>query len=209
MASLMQGVPLHPLMVRRCIARRLIRCSQSPVVCRKVELQRHPTLPLRTETQNVFFLFRIRPRGTTSRPITFLATEEAQSCVFWGEMFKCCRRAQVQKCIRRVSTAEVATSFYPLNPTIPSPSRSDHNAINTDLAPLSSTPNFSELAELCDVLTVEIEHVNCEFLSSLEARGVRVQPSPKTISVVQDKYAQKEHFEKVCVFDATPVALVE
>lgn len=47
------------------------------------------------------------------------------------------------------------------------------------------------------MLTVEIEHVNCEFLSSLEANGVRVQPSPKTISVVQDKYAQKEHFEKV------------
>lgn len=26
---------------------------------------------------------------------------------------------------------------------------------------------------------------------------MRVQPSPKTISVVQDKYAQKDHFEKV------------
>ncbi|CAM9551919.1 unnamed protein product [Scytosiphon promiscuus] len=53
-----------------------------------------------------------------------------------------------------------------------------------------------ELAELCDVLTVEIEHVNCEILSSLEASGVRVHPSPKTIRVVQDKYAQKEHFKK-------------
>lgn len=55
----------------------------------------------------------------------------------------------------------------------------------------------SELAELCDILTVEIEHVNCEILSSLETRGVKVQPSPRTISVVQDKYAQKEHFEEV------------
>lgn len=50
------------------------------------------------------------------------------------------------------------------------------------------------------MLTVEIEHVNCEFLSSLEARGVRVQPSPKTVSVVQDKYAQKQHFEKVRMY---------
>ncbi|CAM9732783.1 unnamed protein product, partial [Ectocarpus sp. 12 AP-2014] len=55
---------------------------------------------------------------------------------------------------------------------------------------------INELAELCDILTVEIEHVNCEFLSDLEARGVKVQPSPRTISVVQDKYAQKEHFKE-------------
>ncbi|CAN0138045.1 unnamed protein product, partial [Ectocarpus fasciculatus] len=54
----------------------------------------------------------------------------------------------------------------------------------------------SELSELCDILTVEIEHVNCEILSDLEARGVKVQPSPRTISVVQDKYAQKEHFKE-------------
>lgn len=46
-------------------------------------------------------------------------------------------------------------------------------------------------------MTVEIEHVNCEILSSLEARGLRVQPSPRTISVIQDKYAQKEHFKEV------------
>lgn len=58
--------------------------------------------------------------------------------------------------------------------------------------------SLSELAELCDVLTVEIEHVNCEILSTLEGRGVRVQPSPRTISVVQDKYKQKEHFKEVC-----------
>lgn len=74
------------------------------------------------------------------------------------------------------------------------------HSLNNDLRPLSPVRRiYSELAELCDVLTVEIEHVNCEFLSSLEARGVRVQPSPKTISVVQDKYAQKEHFKKVRV----------
>lgn len=55
----------------------------------------------------------------------------------------------------------------------------------------------SELEELCDVLTVEIEHVNCDILASLEDRGVRVQPSSRTISVVQDKYAQKCHFKQV------------
>lgn len=59
---------------------------------------------------------------------------------------------------------------------------------------------LSELAELCDVLTVEIEHVNCDILATLEDRGVRVHPSPNTIRVVQDKYKQKEHFKEVqCV----------
>ena len=72
---------------------------------------------------------------------------------------------------------------------------------------LLSSPSFrppgatgSELAELCDVMTVEIEHVNCEILSSLEARGLRVQPSPRTVSVVQDKHAQKDHFKKVLYY---------
>lgn len=59
----------------------------------------------------------------------------------------------------------------------------------------------SELATLCDVLTVEIEHVNCDILADLDAKGVvKVQPSPKTIAVVQDKHAQKEHFKEVCAY---------
>ncbi|CAM9972502.1 unnamed protein product, partial [Sphacelaria rigidula] len=54
-----------------------------------------------------------------------------------------------------------------------------------------------ELATLCDVLTVEIEHVNCDILADLDAKGVvKVQPSPKTIAVIQDKHAQKEHFKE-------------
>lgn len=55
----------------------------------------------------------------------------------------------------------------------------------------------SELAQLCDVLTIEIEHVNCGILSALDGPGKNVQPSPETISVVQDKHAQKNHFKLV------------
>ena len=79
-----------------------------------------------------------------------------------------------------------------LAPTPPSPLLSPPPPLRVHLYPPSS-----ELAELCDVLTVEIEHVNCDILSSLEDRGVTVHPSPKTIRVVQDKYAQKEHFMEV------------
>lgn len=42
-----------------------------------------------------------------------------------------------------------------------------------------------------DVLTIEIEHVNVQALEALEAEGVRVYPSPKTLSIVQDKVDQK------------------
>ena len=59
------------------------------------------------------------------------------------------------------------------------------------------------LAKHCDVLTVEIEHVNTDVLEELSAgttvrkdrrsTKVEVQPSWRTIRVIQDKYHQKEH----------------
>ncbi|MDZ4763721.1 MAG: 5-(carboxyamino)imidazole ribonucleotide synthase [Chloroflexota bacterium] len=51
-----------------------------------------------------------------------------------------------------------------------------------------------ELAESCDIVTVEIEHVDTDTLEALERAGVRVQPSAATIRLIQDKYAQKTHF---------------
>ncbi|KAG2498284.1 hypothetical protein HYH03_003545 [Edaphochlamys debaryana] len=46
-----------------------------------------------------------------------------------------------------------------------------------------------------DVLTMEIEHINTDALA-LAAKDVKVdiEPSPGTIRVIQDKYAQKQHF---------------
>lgn len=61
-----------------------------------------------------------------------------------------------------------------------------------------------ELATKCDVLTVEIEHVNTDVLEEIATKGVRsasgemrtvpVHPSWRTLRLVQDKYEQKEHF---------------
>jgi phosphoribosylaminoimidazole carboxylase len=53
---------------------------------------------------------------------------------------------------------------------------------------------IAELAQVCDVVTVEIEHVDTEALEALEKQGVKVQPSAKTIRLIQDKFAQKQHF---------------
>ncbi|KAG2222943.1 hypothetical protein INT45_012921 [Circinella minor] len=51
-----------------------------------------------------------------------------------------------------------------------------------------------ELAEKVDVLTVEIEHVDADVLGEIEAEGkVKVHPSAKTVKIIQDKYAQKQH----------------
>jgi len=68
--------------------------------------------------------------------------------------------------------------------------------------PLSVEGSFKDpeairkLAAVCDVLTVEIEHVNCDVLDEIEAEGkVPVRPSPKVIRIIQDKYVQKKHFK--------------
>jgi phosphoribosylaminoimidazole carboxylase len=50
-----------------------------------------------------------------------------------------------------------------------------------------------ELAEGCDILTVEIEHVNADTLDALVLQGVPVQPAPATLRLIQDKLLQKRH----------------
>ncbi len=55
-----------------------------------------------------------------------------------------------------------------------------------------------QLASKCDILTVEIEHVDTNVLEELEkeslARGenLEIQPSWETIRIIQDKYLQKQ-----------------
>ncbi|KJZ77861.1 hypothetical protein HIM_02498 [Hirsutella minnesotensis 3608] len=73
-----------------------------------------------------------------------------------------------------------------------------------------------ELAARCDVLTVEIEHVNTDVLEDVAERGVvvdgrtkkvPVHPSWRTLRLVQDKYAQKEHFRAAGIPVAPQMAL--
>lgn len=44
----------------------------------------------------------------------------------------------------------------------------------------------------CDVLTIEIEHVNTNALRKLKAQGKRIVPDPEVIAVIQDKGLQKQ-----------------
>ena len=51
------------------------------------------------------------------------------------------------------------------------------------------------LAKRCDVLTVEIEHVNCNALEEV-APFVKIEPSWRAIKTIQDKFEQKNHLSK-------------
>ena len=68
--------------------------------------------------------------------------------------------------------------------------------------------SIRKLAAVSDILTVEIEHVNCDVLDELVKEGIPVRPSPDTIRIIQDKLAQKQHFEQsgVQVAPFCPVA---
>lgn len=53
---------------------------------------------------------------------------------------------------------------------------------------------IAQLAQKCDILTAEIEHIDTGILEQLEKQGrVVVQPSPLTIRTIQDKFLQKQH----------------
>lgn len=54
---------------------------------------------------------------------------------------------------------------------------------------------IKELAGKVDVLTIEIEHVNAGQLQKVldEKTVAEVHPTPATIALIQDKYAQKKH----------------
>ncbi|CAE7723260.1 ade6 [Symbiodinium sp. CCMP2592] len=53
-----------------------------------------------------------------------------------------------------------------------------------------------ELSKKCDILTLEVEHVNAEVLEELHQAGVPVQPLPFVVKLIQDKYVQKVHLQK-------------
>lgn len=52
------------------------------------------------------------------------------------------------------------------------------------------------LAEECDVISYEIEHVNVDALSELEAQGKKVIPSSRILKIIQDKGLQKQFYQK-------------
>ncbi|KAL7424427.1 phosphoribosylaminoimidazole carboxylase ade2 [Cryptotrichosporon argae] len=95
-------------------------------------------------------------------------------------------------------------AYTPAKQTLLAPAGTSHPD-----GPFTSEPHIRELAARCDVLTVEIEHVNADVLAAVEREGLcEVQPSPATIRLIQDKYLQKVHLAErgipVAPFKALP-----
>lgn len=62
-------------------------------------------------------------------------------------------------------------------------------------APLTDTDAIDLMAERNDVLTWEIEHIPAEHLALLASNGVDIEPSPETLTIIQDKLTQKQFLQ--------------
>lgn len=61
----------------------------------------------------------------------------------------------------------------------------------------SKAADVLELSKKCDILTVEIEHVDTKILEEIaEIEPGKIQPNWQTIRTIQDKYRQKEHLHR-------------
>ncbi|RXG12640.1 5-(carboxyamino)imidazole ribonucleotide synthase [Leeuwenhoekiella aestuarii] len=79
-----------------------------------------------------------------------------------------------------------------LDPIPEAPSRLAANYFEQgDLMDFETVYNFGKKA---DVVTFEIEAVNVDALEKLEADGIIVYPSPKTLRKIQDKGVQKDFY---------------
>jgi phosphoribosylaminoimidazole carboxylase len=63
------------------------------------------------------------------------------------------------------------------------------------LGSFNDLESVHKLAEVSDVLTAEIEHVDTYALEQVASK-VRVEPSWKAIRIIQNKYEQKIHLSK-------------
>ena len=81
---------------------------------------------------------------------------------------------------------------YVLDPSDEAPSKIACNKFfKGDLMDFETVYNFGKQV---DVLTFEIELVNLEALERLEAEGLPVYPSPKTLRKIQNKGTQKDFY---------------
>ncbi len=60
-----------------------------------------------------------------------------------------------------------------------------------------------EFGKKVDVLTIEIENVNLDALDQLEAEGLAIYPSPKTLRLIQNKGRQKDFYVENTIPTAT------
>ncbi|MCA6423696.1 MAG: 5-(carboxyamino)imidazole ribonucleotide synthase [Flavobacterium sp.] len=81
---------------------------------------------------------------------------------------------------------------YILDPSAEAPSR--FGATEFFIGNLMDYDTVYEFGKKVDALTIEIENVNLDALAQLEAEGLAVYPSPKTLRLIQNKGTQKDFY---------------
>lgn len=90
-----------------------------------------------------------------------------------------------------------------------SPAKQISNSTEHIDGSFTNPEDIKKLAAKCDVLTIEIEHVDVPTLKTLTSinPNLKIYPSPETIELIQDKYIQKEHLIKNGLKVATSKAI--
>jgi len=81
---------------------------------------------------------------------------------------------------------------YILDPSTAAPSQ--FGATQFFVGDLMDYATVYDFGKKVDVLTIEIENVNLDALDTLEAEGLAVYPSPKTLRLIQNKGRQKDYY---------------
>jgi 5-(carboxyamino)imidazole ribonucleotide synthase len=70
-----------------------------------------------------------------------------------------------------------------------------HLVKNFTVGDLKDYDTVYAFGQSCDVITIEIEHVNTAALKQLQAEGKKVYPQPEVIELIQDKRIQKQFYQ--------------
>ncbi|CCK68849.1 phosphoribosylaminoimidazole carboxylase ADE2 KNAG_0B04140 [Huiozyma naganishii CBS 8797] len=92
-----------------------------------------------------------------------------------------------------------------------SPAKQITNSTDHVDGSFTNSDDIRKLAAKCDVLTIEIEHVDVPTLKSLQKEfpKLAIYPLPETIELIQDKYRQKEHLIKNKIQVSESIAVKE
>jgi len=67
--------------------------------------------------------------------------------------------------------------------------------VNLRWEKLTDYDTVVDFGKSCDLVTIEIEHVNVEAMKELVRRGRKVFPQPEVIELIQDKRKQKQFYK--------------
>jgi len=81
----------------------------------------------------------------------------------------------------------------------PDPSAPCQSICEFKVGKLTDYDTVVDFGKSCDLVTIEIEHVNVEAMKELVRRGRKVFPQPEVIELIQDKRS-RNNFIKAAIF---------